>query len=49
MSWMSQHATEHKKALLEYDPIDDKGSALLQSKETVSTLGEKEDKQNREQ
>jgi hypothetical protein len=29
MSWMSKHATEHKKALLEYDPIDDKGSALL--------------------
>ena len=28
MSWMSQHATEHKKALLEYDPIDDQGSAL---------------------
>ncbi len=29
MSWMSRHATEHKKNLLDTMPIDDKGDALL--------------------
>ena len=29
MSWMSKHATEHKKNLLDTMPIDDKSSALL--------------------
>jgi hypothetical protein len=50
MSWMSKHATEHKQNLLQDMPIDDKGSALLQSGEgdagrklkSVGTLGEYE-------
>ena len=57
MSWMSKHATEHKKNLLDTMPIDDKGSALLQSEEydvnkafkKVATAADKANKYNAEQ
>ena len=57
MSWMSQHATEHKQNLLNQMPIDKKSSALLQSGEydvnkafkKVATAADKANKYNAEQ